>query len=365
MYFTKSEIQKTKVRDYVQKDGRHFVSLDVNPFYEDGFGGQIGDRGLIEDARVLNVSDLVEIDKPLEKGAEVKIFIDLERRKEIARQHSAQHILSAAIEKLYNAKTVGFHMGEEDSTVDIDGDFDLQKSENLSNEIVLSNLKVEEIIVSVDEASKFDLRKDLSEKAIKSGNIRLIKMGDFDLNACGGFHVSNTGEIGFIKIVHTEKIKGSLTRVWFVGGLRAFKDYSLKSQAINESAKLFDASWVDLKSRIQKCIDESKEKNSALKKSSEKLAIYISKEVYPASVMDLEEYVASFVTRARQDIPYMVRISGTNNFILCLPGFDRAKVTEFAKMTGAKGGGNGPVYRFSTDKPDEFMNEFRKIFSHP
>lgn len=302
MYFTKPEIQTAKIKDYIQKDGRHFVELDINPFYEDGFGGQIGDRGLIGDAKVLHASALVEIDKPLEKNSEVKISIDKERREEIARQHSAQHILSAAIEELYGAKTVGFHMGEEDSTVDIDGDFDLQKSEKLSNEIVLSNLKVEEIIVSVDEASKFNLRKDLSEKAIKSGNIRLIKIGDFDLNACGGFHVSNTGEIGVIKIIHTEKVKGGLTRVWFVGGLRAFKDYSLKSQTINESAKLFDSSWTDLKSRIQKCIDESKEKNSALKKSSEKLAIYISKEIQSSSVVNLEEYVAPFVKIGRAHV---------------------------------------------------------------
>jgi alanyl-tRNA synthetase len=363
MYFKKPEIENAKVKNYIYKNNRHFVELEPNPFYEDGAGGQIGDRGFIGEASVLYVSDMIEVDRSLEINSDVKITIDMKRRSEIARQHTAQHIISAAIEKMYGAKTVGFHMGEEDTTIDLDKPFDIEKIEEFSNEIVFSNFGVEEMIVSPDEALKYDLRKDLSEKALKSGNIRLIKIDSFDLNACGGFHVSSTGEIGIIKITHSERVKGGLVRIWFVAGFRALRDYTLRSKMINESAKLFDASWIDLKLRIQKCLEESKEKNSLLKRLSEEIAVYASRELKPAQIVDLDESVASFLTRSKQDIPYVIRINGTNNLILCLPGYDRAKILDIARSVGAKGGGNGPIYRFSTDNFDKFANELKKLIS--
>ncbi len=361
MHFTRMEIKSTRVKNYFQKDGRHFIELEENPFYEDGAGGQIGDRGFIDEARVLYVSDLIEIDRPLSVGSTVEIKIDVERRREIARQHTAQHIISAVIEKDYGAKTVGFHMGEEDTTIDLDGTFNIEETENASNEIVFSNLKVEEIILTPEEVSKYELRKDLSEKAIKSGNVRLIKIEDFDLNACGGFHVGSTSEIGIIKITHSERVKGGLTRIWFVAGKRALRDYQMKSEVLYESAKIFDASWMDLRSRIQKSFDDLKEKNSTLKKVSEKLANYISKEIQPFEILELDESVASFLIRIRQDIPYAVKIAGTNNVSFSLPNYDRIRVMDLAKTLGIKGGGNGPIYRFAIKNPQEFMARIKEI----
>ena len=361
MYFTKPEIKNSKVKNYIYKNNRHFVELEPNPFYEDGAGGQIGDRGFIGEASVLYVSDMIEVDRSLAINSEVKITIDMERRSEIARQHTAQHIISAAIEKMYGAKTVGFHMGEEDTTIDLDKPFDIEKIEEFSNEIVFSNFDVEEIIVNPDEALKYDLRKDLSEKALKSGNIRLIKIDDFDTNACGGFHVSSTGEIGIIKITHSERIKGGLIRIWFVTDKRALKDYNLKSKMVYESARLFDASWVDLKARIQKCLDESKEKNSSLKKLSEVVAQYMAKTLKSFDVLELDESVALFLTRIRQDIPYTVKINNTNNIVVSLPEYDKEKVMNFAKSLKAKGGGSGPIYRFSVENPSQFIEALKQM----
>ncbi len=361
MHFTKPELKTAKIKNYIYKNNHHYVELDPNPFYEDNAGGQIGDRGNIGEARVLYVSDLIEVDRAIPTDSEVEIMIDEERRFEIARQHTAQHIISAAIEKMYGAKTVGFHMGEEDTTVDLDKPFDIEKVEAFSNEIVLSNLNVEEIIVSPDEASKYDLRKDLSEKALKSGSIRLIKIGAFDLNACGGFHVSSTGEIGLIKITHSERVKGGFVRIWFVAGKRALKDYDLKSKMVYESARIFDASWVDLKMRIQKCMDELKEKNSSLKKSSETIAKYMAKDLKPFDILELDESIASFLTRIRQDIPYIIKISNTNNIVVSFPGYDKGKIVDLAKSLNIKGGGNGPIYRFSAENPNRFIDELKRL----
>ncbi len=146
-----------------------------------------------------------------------------------------------------------------------------------------------------------------------------------------------------------------------MAGKRAFKDYDLKSAMVYESARIFDASWVDLKTRIQKCMDELKEKNSSLKKSSEIVAEYMAKDLKPFDVLEVDESIASFLTRIKQDIPYVVKINGANNIVVSLPGYDKEKVLGLAKSFNIKGGGSGPIYRFSADNPNQFIEEIKKI----
>lgn len=361
MHFTKPNEAVVNVVNSFEKDGRYFVELSENPFYPDGFGGQLGDRGMIGEADVIAAEfEIVEVNRILKIGQNVKAKVDVERRKEIARQHTAQHILSAAIEKLFEAKTVGFHMGEETTTIDLDSSIDLKRAEDLTNEVVMSDLEVEEMVLTPEEVEKYDLRKSVSEKALKSGKIRLIKILDFDLNACGGFHVSRTGEIGIIKIIHAEKVKGGLERLWFVAGKRALNDYSLKEDVILETSKFFDASWKDLEARVKKMLNESKEKSTKLKKISESLATYISKDIKSREIIELDENVASFVTRFRQDIPYALKYSETN-VAICVPNIPKRNVLNWAKANGLKGGGRGPIYRFSFDNFKEFKEAFESL----
>ena len=363
MHFTKPNEAVVNVMDSFEKDGKYFVELSKNPFYPNGFGGQLGDRGIIGEAQVITVEpEVVEVDRLLKIEQNVKAKANVERRKEIARQHTAQHILSAAIEKLFEAKTVGFHMGEEATTIDLDSSIDLKRAEDLTNEIVMSDLEVEEMILTPEEVEKYDLRKSVSEKALKSGKIRLIKIADFDLNACGGFHVSRTGEIGIVKITHTEKIKAGFTRLWFVAGKRALNDYSLKEEVLLKASRNFDASWKDLKVRVEKSTKESKEKSLKLKKISESLAVYISKEIKPKEILELDENVASFITRFRQDIPYALRYSETK-VVICVPNTPKNKIVSWAKSVGLKGGGKGPIYRFSFDNFKEFKEAFESLIN--
>ena len=362
MHFTKPDVAIVKILKSFEKNGKHFVEISPNPFYPDGFGGQIGDRGIIGKATVLSVnSEFVEVDRDLEVGLKVEAKADLERRKEIARQHTAQHILSAIVEKSYGAKTRGFHMSEETTTVDLDSDFSIKEVENLANEIVMSDIEVEEKIITPEEAQNYSLRKALSQKALESGKIRLIKIGDLDLNACGGFHVSRTGEIGMIKITHSEKVKGNLTRIWFLAGKRAFKDYSLKEEILLKASKIFDASWKDLEVRVGKCFEESKMKSSKIKKLSESLAKYISQEIKHGDIIELDESVASFVTRFRQDVAYSIKYSSSTNVVICAPKIPKAEVIKWAKSSGGKGGGKGPIYHFSFENFEKFKDDFEKF----
>ncbi len=361
MYFTKPNEAVVEVVNSFEKDGKYFVKLSKNPFYPDGFGGQLGDRGKIGNAQVIVIKpEAIEVNHSLKVGQNVNAKVDVERREEIARQHTAQHILSATIEKLFDVDTVGFHMGEESTTVDLDSPIDLKRVEDLTNEVVMSDLEVREMILAPEEVSMYELRKSISEKALKSGKIRLIKIADFDLNACGGFHVSRTGEIGIVKIIHAEKIKGGFTRLWFVAGKHALNDYSLKEEVLLKTSKIFDASWRDLEARVKKTTKESKEKSLKLKKTSESLAIYISKKIRPKEILKLDENVASFVSRFRQDIPYALKYSEFKA-IICVPKVPKADVSIWAKSVGLKGGGKGPIYRFSFDNFEKFKKAFESL----
>ena len=267
----------------VYEDKGKFVAVSKeSPFYPDGKGGQLGDRGEIGGRKVLRVFERKGeihhvLDGPIEPG-EYDFWIDEERRKEIARQHTAQHILSAAFVKVADIETVSFHMGEDFSTVDLDAAPILQEvmdeAEEMANEIVLENRRVLEHVVDREEASKFPLRKPISEKV--KGKVRIIEVEGFDWSACGGFHVSRTGEIGIVKIIDHEKVKGSLTRVYFVAGKRALGDYSKRVKLIWELSKILTTSVDEMKSRVENLLEEVKEKASKLDKIAEEYAKEIS-----------------------------------------------------------------------------------------
>lgn len=243
----------------------YLVELEECRFYPDGSGGQLGDRGKIGDANVLEVlkSDeavVLKVDRELELNREYVVEIDENRRFDIAQQHTAQHILTRAFEDLFDLHTVGFHMGEEVSTIDLDTsviDWNIiEKAENLSNSIIWQDLPVEIILEDYENIKKYNVRK-ISEKIKDYEKIRLVKIGDFDTNPCGGFHVDRTGKIGMVKVVGFEKVKGKYMRLGYIAGERVLKyirDFEERERKLFELTK---ASKNDLIAKIQKLSGES------------------------------------------------------------------------------------------------------------
>ena len=176
------------------------IKLDRTAFYPTS-GGQPFDTGRLttesKSGVVLEVAveDVFEdedgqvwhrVSKVLAPGAEVRGYIDETRRRDHMQQHTGQHLLSAAFVQLLNAKTVSFHLGEEISTIDIDlssiSRDDLTRTERLSNEIIAEDRPIAVRYATREEAVQMGVRK-LPER---TGEIRLIDIKDFDLNACGG-----------------------------------------------------------------------------------------------------------------------------------------------------------------------------------
>ncbi len=147
--------------------------------------------------------------------------IDAERRRDHMQQHSGQHVLSAAFEKLYGFATVSFHMGDESCTIDLATDAvtakQLKPPKRWPTRSSPRIVRLRFASPPRDEARAMGVRKIPPAEREK---LRLIDIRDFDLNACGGTHVRSTGQIGVILLRKTEKVKQGM-RVEFVCGLRA------------------------------------------------------------------------------------------------------------------------------------------------
>ncbi|KAF2956345.1 alanyl-tRNA editing protein [Marinitoga sp. 38H-ov] len=267
-----------------KKEKKNIYAIsEESPFYPDGKGGQLGDRGKIGDANVLfveykNSKYYHLIDKEISPG-EYEYNIDSNRRFDIAQQHTAQHIISAAFEQIADLNTVGFRVGEEYTTIDLDYNSVkyIDEAERISNEIIQKHIQIEEIFTTIDKIHEYNLRNQLSEKV--KGQVRLIKIGDFDINPCGGFHVKNTGEIGLIKIIDKEKIKGNLIRYYFVAGNRAIKDYENRIEITKEISNMLTSKIEDTPKRLEETINKMKEYKSKYEKLNEKYAEIIASDI--------------------------------------------------------------------------------------
>lgn len=342
-----------KIKRVYEENGKFFAVSDQSPFYPDGKGGQLGDRGKIGPANVLNVQETSEheivhiLDRFIEPG-EYDCVIDQLRQKDIAIQHTAQHILSASFLKVAQAGTVSFHMGEESSTIDLDmPQFTietLKASEELANEIVRKCVDVEILQLDREEAEKMNLRKALSEKV--TDLVRIVKIDDFDTAACGGYHVKNTGEIGVIKVVSWEKTKRSLTRVYFLAGNRAVKDYNKKVLVLRELSKLLTSSVDEMQDRIEGLLNKIKDQASLIKRLSEELAKVLREKLethrfkgYTVSTYEGFDEVAYSLAKYFQTDLLICKTS--EGYLFASKGIDCSKLIESLKreLPGTGGGG--------------------------
>jgi len=239
-----------------------------SPFYVDGKGGQLGDRGTIAEANIVEVKEnIVILDKNLEDG-EYTYSIDEKRREDIRQQHTAQHIFSAEAYNNFGLNTVGFRMAEEYTTVDLDQkDISkevIEKLEELVNKDIKVDILVEEEIYTNEEAHKFEnLRKAIKEKI--KGDVRFIKIGDVDICACAGFHVARTSEIEIFKIINHENIKGNYTRFYFLAGDRAKNDYNKKHDTIKKLTNTFSCKDDEILEMLDKSLKEKASVTAELK----------------------------------------------------------------------------------------------------
>lgn len=268
-------------------DERFHVVLDKTAFFPGG-GGQFCDNGTIEK---INVIDVYEkdgtvyhvLEKNLIKKHKVKCEIDWERRQDGMHQHLAQHVLSGCFFTLFNANTVSFHLGSEFSTVDIKGILEEEKireGEKLANDVIGKNLIVESFVPLKKELKKIKLRRALPKT---DEEIRVLKVGDLDINACCGVHPNNTMEIRMIKIIKYEKNKGN-TRIEFLAGKRAVDDSLKKDRFSSEICRFLSSSEEESINSIKNLNEEIKGLVDENKKIRDIIAGYEIKEMIDKAI---------------------------------------------------------------------------------
>ncbi len=261
------------------------VYLDRTAFYPES-GGQPTDRGSLAGIPVLEVVDDGEgIAHILDRRPEAEIVrgeIDWVRRFDHMQQHTGQHILSAAFEKTGGYKTVSFHMGAQDSTIDLDSDRlgqrQIEDAEELANQVVFEDREVRIFLRPAPETTRMDLRKP----TLREGEVRLVEVENLDLSACGGTHVSRTGAVGLIVARRFERMKGR-TRVEFLCGSRALKTAREDFRVLCEAAQLFSAPLENVPVLIRKQSEELRATSHGREKMIERLAEYRARELWQAA----------------------------------------------------------------------------------
>ncbi|AJD92537.1 alanyl-tRNA synthetase [Jeotgalibacillus malaysiensis] len=254
--------QAKKTDEGTDQQGRRYVVLDHTAFYPTG-GGQPHDTGLLNQARVYDVEEIDGTIRHYIEGTDplletVHGEIDWVRRFDHMQQHAGQHILSAAFENNFNLKTVSFHLGEEVCSIDLETDHVseevLKMAEEQANELVLENRPIETKWVSQEELQQYPLRKEVAV----AGNIRLVIIPEADYNGCGGTHPTSTGQVGTIKILHTEKQRGQ-TRIYFVCGKRVNRQLGEKHDVLQSLTAKMSAPQEKLADAADRLLNQNKQ----------------------------------------------------------------------------------------------------------
>ncbi len=224
-------------------DGNHALLLDQTAFFPEE-GGQGPDGGTLDRQKVLDVqikNNLVwhTVTQPVEPGTRVQGHVDWTRRFDYMQQHTGEHIISGLVHAKYGFDNVGFHLGEEEVTLDFNGVLDLEQMREIeeeANRAVWRNLPVicsfpePEVLANLSYRSKLALTE----------NVRIVEIPGVDVCACCAPHVDATGQIGLIKVTGLMNHRGGV-RVNILCGERALKDYTLRQNSVSAISVLLSA----------------------------------------------------------------------------------------------------------------------------
>jgi alanyl-tRNA synthetase len=243
-------------------DGKPAVELASTYFYPES-GGQLADRGAIGGSSILDVQVGDDervwhvVDAAPAQG-QLACEIDWSRRFDHMQQHTGQHILSAAFERLLDAPTLSSTLGAERSVIEVGlADVDwrtVERVEEAANRVLWDDRQVRLHWTDDAHIGEFPLRKPPKV----TGRIRVVEVPEWDWSACGGTHTRRTGEVGAIKIVGWERLRGNIRFAFLCGG-RSLRDHAWRAEALLEAAKRRSRSDRELVAHLEKALEERDE----------------------------------------------------------------------------------------------------------
>jgi len=370
-----------RVEARVERDGRPGVILDRTAFYPTS-GGQPHDTGRLNQVRVVGVEEeqdgrVVHILQSPVPEDEVRGRVNWARRFDHMQQHTGQHILSQACWQVLEAETVGFHLGDEESTIDLDVanlDFAaLEAAELLANEIVCQDRPVVTQFASEAALSEIPLRKPPAV----SGEVRVVQVEEFDFSACGGTHVRRAGEVGPIAVVRVEH-RGQESRIHFLCGARATRDHRLRIRLTSTLMAVLTVGLDELPQAVERLQGELRAARKEARDTRERLLDYeadallasasplaswqVVRHVFPEGQAQRMKWMAQRLT-ARPSVVALLGVEGARGqlTLACSDdvAVDMAALLREVTQTVGGGGGGGPHLAqgggFAGDRVDESL----------
>lgn len=380
-----------------------FIVLDRTPFYAES-GGQVGDIGVINgDGIEFIVIDTVKfananahygenMGQTVHIGDKVTASVEVERRNKIKANHSATHLLHAALRKIF-----GDHVHQKGSVVDDQRlrfdfshtspltDMEIFKIEKLVNEKIQEDIKAEINVMSTEEATASGAMALFGEKY--GDTVRVLTMGkDFSVELCGGTHADRTGNIGLFKIVSESGISAGVRRIEAITGITALNWVQSQEQFIQNLAAIMKTTPSELESKLL----QINTKNKALEKQIEKLQSELSRGGNKDVLQDVRDVKGVKVIAALLPMgdAKALRVA-VDNFkhqlgsgVIVLAAIDDDKVNIVAGVTkdhtdkihagdlvnsvalqvGGKGGGRADMAQAGGDKPEHLTTALDSVY---
>lgn len=345
------------------------IVLDKTSFYAES-GGQVGDSGVISsDNGVFIVADTAKnADKiylhsgKVDRGVicvgdTVKSSINAARRNMIKRNHTAAHLLQAALRQVLgnHVEQAGQLVNEREVRFDFThfnplSEDEILKVECLVNEFILKAEAVESLEMPIEEAKKMGAMMLFGEKY--GDVVRVVKAGDFSTEFCGGTHVSNSGQIGLFKITGESSVAAGVRRITALTGTNLLTAFSANENLIKLSASLLKTGINDVKEKIETIVADSKAKDKEIQSLNAELTKLKSADALskPVDVAGLDVYIAKLDSTT----PDALRTMGddiksqNDNAVAVIAGVNGEKASIVAvcgKNAVAKGVKAGDVVR--------------------
>ncbi len=330
------------------------VLLDKTPFYAES-GGQVGDKGTISvNGNVVTVTDCVKVvggrfahlgtvqTGSLSVGQKVTASIDMPLRRATAANHSATHLLHQALRTI-----LGSHVEQAGSYVTGDKlrfDFthfgavtkeELQQAEQMVNEQIMAALPVDVANRPLEEARKMGAAALFGEKY--GDIVRVVAMGDYSLELCGGTHVSNTAQIGTFKIVSEGSAASGVRRIEALTGLGALAHYRRNEETLQQLCALFKTAPDKLLTQAQQHLQDAKDMAKALEQARGKMAgslveTLMNDKADVKGVTMVTAKVEGMATEALRDLGDKVK-DKLQSGVVALVGMNDGKATMLVMVT--------------------------------
>ena len=395
-------LKKDETVDALEEGENAEIFVEETPFYGEK-GGQVGDTGVIEGEGFRfevwdtqwPLDNLITHIGKLKKGA-IKVGdralmkVDRAIRKATEAHHSGTHVLNAALKK-----TLGDHIKQSGSLVNPERlrfDFthfsrideaEMDKIEIIANQIIRENAAVETRLLPREEAMKTGAAAVFDEKYGEV--VRLVKMGDFSMELCGGTHVERTGDIGALKVISESSVAAGVRRIEAVTGEEALKYFKKVETELKKSAALLKANPMELSERIEKIQKHQKELEKEIDSLNSRLATkdlsdlfkkvkeikgirVLATVVDAADVKTLRDFGDKLRDKIQSGIILIGSKAGDNAMLLCLVTKDLTDkyhagniIKEIAPIVGGSGGGRPDMAQAGGPKPEKLKQALKKL----